>query len=91
MAPRRRRNESASNDFDEYRFHNLDAQTSYHGIFSKRCLYQERDVTLSELQFTCIPNVFESRGWILMSLEKSLGRLYYIISRPLKITAQHIQ
>uniref|UniRef100_A0A7N2L2J3 Uncharacterized protein n=1 Tax=Quercus lobata TaxID=97700 RepID=A0A7N2L2J3_QUELO len=31
MAPRRRRNESASNDFDEHRFHNLDAQTSYHG------------------------------------------------------------
>ena len=52
MAPRRGRNESASNDFDEYRFHNLDAQTSYHGIFSKRRLYLEWDVTLSELQFT---------------------------------------
>ena len=64
MAPRRRRKESASNDFDEYRFHILDAHTSYHGIFSKRRLYLERDVTLSELQFTCIPHVFESREWI---------------------------
>ena len=64
MAPRRRRNESASNDFDEYRFHILDAHTSYHGIFSKRRLYLERDVTFSELQFTCIPHVFESREWI---------------------------
>ena len=59
MAPRSRRTVSASND--------LDAQTSYHGVFSKRRLYLERDVTLSELQFTCIPRVFESRGWISLS------------------------
>ncbi|KAL4598125.1 hypothetical protein ACB092_11G037000 [Castanea dentata] len=64
MAPGRRHTESASNDFDECRFHDLDAQTSYHGFFSKRRLYLERDVTLSELQFTCVPRVFESRGWI---------------------------
>nr|POF18318.1 transcription factor myc4 [Quercus suber] len=44
--------------------HDLDAQTSYDGIFSKRRLYLERDVTLSELQFTCIHRIFESRGWI---------------------------
>nr|POF18310.1 hypothetical protein CFP56_47555 [Quercus suber] len=56
MAPRSRRTVSASNG--------LDTQTSYHGVFSKRRLYLERDVTLSELQFTCIPRVFESRGWI---------------------------
>ena len=64
MVPGHRRTESASNEFDECRFHDLDAQTSYHGFFSKRRLYLERDVTLSELQFTCIPCVFESRGWI---------------------------